>query len=92
MKLVFLASSKADFRWFKHYYMSVFPEGWAKADNQFLSLIRTLKANPHIGQPSDIVEGTRVFPILKTPFSLVYRVKEDRIEVLRLIDNRSGWG
>lgn len=91
MKLVFLASTKADLRWFKRYYVSVFPQGRSKADKQFLALQKALKANPFIGHPSDITEGTREFPVLQTPFSFIYRVREDRIEILRVIDNRADW-
>ena len=91
MKLVFLSSSKADLRWFKRYYISVFPEGKTKADKQFLSIQRALKVNPYIGHSSDTVKDAREYSVLRTPFSFIYRIKEDRIEVLRIIDNRSDW-
>lgn len=91
MKLVFLAKAKSDLRWFKHYYLSVFPEGKAKADNQFLSIQKTLKINPYIGHPSEAVENAREYPVLKTPFIFLYRVQENSIEVLRIIDTRSDY-
>jgi hypothetical protein len=34
--------------------------------------------------------GTRKVPIRRTPFTHVYRIWPDRIEILRLIDQRSG--
>ena len=91
MKLVFLASSKDDLRWFKQYYMNVFPEGSAKANNQFLALQKALKTNPYIGHPSVDVDGAREYPVLRTPFTFIYRINQGRIEIMRVIDNQSGW-
>jgi len=91
MKLVFLPSSRSDLRWFKQYYISIFPEGKAKADKQFLALQKALKLNPYIGHSSDIAKDIKEFPVIKTPFSFIYRVKEGRIEVLRIIDTRSDY-
>jgi len=89
MKLVFLSSTKSDLVWFKHYYTNVFPQGKIKADNRFLAILKTLKSNPYIGHTSENSDGTREFPILKTPFTLIYRVRDDRIEILRIVDGRS---
>jgi plasmid stabilization system protein ParE len=91
MKLVFLPSTVADLRWLKTYYVSVFPEGGAKADRQFLAVQALLKANPLIGHPSDKVDGAREHHMLRTPFTFIYRIREDRIEVLRVLDTRADW-
>ena len=43
------------------------------------------------GLKKDLVEGMagiREFPIPRTPFSFIYRVVDDRIEVLRVRDQR----
>lgn len=32
---------------------------------------------------------SREFPVLRTPFSMLYRVKPDHIEVLRVFDHRA---
>ncbi len=91
MKIIYLASASPDLRWFKQYYMRVFPAGRENADKHFLATQTTLKNNPLIGHPSESVAGAREFSIARTPFSFIYRVQEDRIEVLRVIDNRSDW-
>lgn len=91
MRIVFLASTKADLRWFKQYYTNVFPQGKHKADSQFLAIQKVLKTTPLVGHASLTIEGVREFPILRTPFSLIYRLKQDRIELLRIIDKRSDW-
>ncbi len=43
MKLVFLASSIDDLRWFKQYYMNVFPEGKEKSQQAILSASESFK-------------------------------------------------
>ena len=92
MKIVFLASAAPDLRWFKYYYLKVFPEGRVKADNHFLTTKKTLAANPFAGHASENIEDAREYHILRTPFTFVYHVKPDRIEVLRVLDMRGDWG
>lgn len=89
MKIKFLASTRADLRWFKHYYISRFPEGRRNADAQFLKTKELLIANPSIGHPVDNIAGVRAFPVPRTPFSFVYRVIDDNVEVIRVLDGRS---
>jgi plasmid stabilization system protein ParE len=89
MKIVFLAAAKLDLRWFKRYYMEVFPAGRAKADAHFLKTTRLLSSNPLIGQPVAFVEGAREYRIPRTPFGFVYRIAKDAIEVIRILDGRS---
>jgi plasmid stabilization system protein ParE len=91
MKLVFLASAVPDLRWFKAYYVSVFPDGRERADRQFLAIQSLLKANPYIGHPSDKIDGAREHHVLRTPFTFLYRVRDDRIEVMRVLDTRADW-
>lgn len=89
MKIVFLAEAKGDLRWFKHYYMRVFPEGRRIADQRFKALLQLLKSNPMVGEEVESFPGTREFPIRSTPFSVIYRVRPNQIEVLRVFDQRS---
>lgn len=89
MKIIYLASAKPDLRWFKHYYMSRFPEGRRNADTQFLSTKALLLANPFVGHSVENIEGARIYSIPRTPFSFVYRVTEEAVEVVRVLDTRS---
>jgi plasmid stabilization system protein ParE len=91
MRLVYLASAKPGLRWFHRYYTGVFPKGKASADRRFLGVQTLLKSNPRAGHQSEFVPGAREFPVPQTPFSFVYQIKEDRIEVLRVANNRSDW-
>ena len=89
MKIVFLEATKADLRWFKRYYTKAFPEGRPNANAQYRAFLRLLKERPTIGHPAEDGEGVREYSIPRTPFCALYRVVEDRIEVIRVYDSRS---
>lgn len=89
MKIRFLATAKQDLRWFKYYYMNRFPEGRRNADAQFLKTKELLTANPEIGHPIENMKSVRTYPVPRTPFSFVYRVTDDAVEVVRVLDGRS---
>ena len=91
MKIVFLASSHNDLRWFKKYYVSVFPMGRKKADERYLATLTILRQNPMAGHTSETVLGAREFHITRTPFSFLYRVTKENVEIMRVIDGRSNW-
>lgn len=89
MKIIFLATSHNDLRWFKRYYVSVFPQGRKKADQRYLAILNLLRENPMVGHPSETVSDAREFHISRTPFTFLYRVTKDYIEIMRVIDGRS---
>lgn len=87
MEIVYLESARDDLLWFRHYYEEVFTAGSERAKKQFVAVEILLKENPLIGQEvhrSDV----REFSIPKIPFSYIYRVQPQRIEVLRVWDER----
>ena len=90
MRVVYLATTEGDLRWFKRYYTQVFPEGRKNADAHFLLTQKLLRDNPLIGQVIESVPGAREYQVPRTPFSFVYRVRQDRVEVLRVLDKRAG--
>mgnify|MGYP002173220498 CR=1 FL=1 len=92
MKILFLPECRADLRWFKRYYTSIFTEGRERADRQFLTARKLLKTNPFIGHPVDGLEEVRAHHLPRTPFTILYRLRKDRIEILRILDNRSDQG
>ena len=57
---------------------------------QIKKATEALDTFPHLGRPG-VVEGTRelVFPHL--PFVCVYRIRDDRIEILRILHQRMQW-
>lgn len=87
MKIVYLKSARDDLVWMRRYYESVFPDGQQKAQKQFYLVQMTLMENPFIGHETH-KKSIREFPISKTPFSFIYRVCHDRLEILRIWDER----
>lgn len=90
MKIVFLPSAAQDIAWFRYYYRSVFSAGDENARNNLKALQKLLASNPYMGSPVPSHDGVRELRVNRTPFTLIYRVTEVRIEVLRLWDERQG--
>ena len=91
MQIVFLASAVPDLRWFKTYYMRVFPEGRRNADQQYHALLKLLKSTPMVGEAVADFPDAREYPIRRTPFTVIYRVRPDQIQILRVLDQRSSY-
>lgn len=87
MKIFYLESARDDLVWMRHYYEAVLPEGRENAQKQFHAVESTLRANPFIGHTTHR-KNVRELSIAKTPFSFIYRTFPERIEVLRIWDER----
>jgi hypothetical protein len=88
LKIVFLASCKRDLAWFRIYYKAVFSAGKMNAKLHYAQSKLLLRDNPFIGHPTE-ENGVRELPISRTPFSFIYRVTPDRVEVIRVWDQRA---
>jgi toxin ParE1/3/4 len=51
---------------------------------------KNLCDHPNIGRPGH-VGGTREWPVSQTPYLIVYRVKSDAVEILRIWHGRQNW-
>jgi plasmid stabilization system protein ParE len=88
MKLIYLDSARPDLAWLRIYYGSIFPEGAAHASARYIEAIDILQRSPYIGR-SIGQDDLRRLPIPRTPFTVFYRVIEDRIEIVRIWDQRA---
>lgn len=88
MNVVFLPSTRIDLLWMRTYYARIFPGGAKHAAEQYHRASRVVQGNPLVGHPVEGMEGVREFSIPRTPFSIIYRVADNRIEVLRVLDQR----
>jgi plasmid stabilization system protein ParE len=89
VRVVYARRALEDMGWFRRYYATAFPEGRDRARDSLLRTEALVAENPLIGQPTGPGAETREFPVLRTPFALLYRLKEDRIEILRVLDRRA---
>ena len=87
MKVIFLRSALPDLVWMRRYYSTVFPQGAVQAQSQFKATRKLIAENPGIGHAGLAGEDLE-FPILRTPFSIVYRDRPGQIEILRVRDQR----
>ena len=88
MNLVFLNSATFDLDWIQEYYGNVFPDGAQLAEQKFASAFDLVLEYPNSGYLQSEFKNLRVYKVPKTPFSIVYRVSENAIEILRIIDSR----
>ena len=88
MRVAFLASAQHDLKWFRRYYERTFPEGAGGARVHYRRALANLKDNPKIGRPTETPE-IRALPVPRTPFSLIYRIARDRIEIIHVLDGRA---
>ena len=88
MKIVFLPTTAPDFEWITDYYLSVFPEGGSKAFRSLERALSNLSDNPRFGK-AIARTGYRQYSVPRTPFSLIYRIGAENIEILHIWDQRS---
>ena len=88
MEVIYLSSTIPDINWLTHYYEEVFPAGRLNMRMQLYAAEQLLEINPHIGRLYEHVDGVRELQISKTPFSLLYRVTNTHIEIMRVWDQR----
>lgn len=88
MRLVYLPSTAHDLIWLRTYYTKVFPEGAKKAREEIKRAERLLQDHPFAGERFD--NDLRELLIPRTPFAMIYRVADDRIEILEIQDVRRG--
>ena len=69
-------------------YARTFPDGATHAAGPYRRTCGIISENPLVGRPVEEIEGVREFSIPRTPFSFIYRIVEERIEVLRVWDQR----
>ena len=82
-------AAKPDLRWFKRHCITIFPESRRNAGQQYRALLKHLKSCPMIGEPADDFRNAREHPVKNTPFTEIYRIRPEHIEILRLSDQRS---
>ena len=91
MKVIYLTQALRDMNWVRKYYKDVFPEGRSNARSQLRKTETLISENPMVGHPSEAINGAREFHVARTPFSFLYRVTKEHIEIMRVIDGRGNW-
>ncbi len=87
MKVIYLKSALEDLKWFFYYYDKVFSQGRKKAHKQFYAVESIIEENPYIGHVTK-ENNVREFCIPRIPFSVIYQIIDNRIEILHVWDER----
>lgn len=77
--------------WFRAYYARVFPAGKAGAQSQLRRVLTLIAEHPEVGHRVEDFTSALEYPMTRTPFSVIYRIMDKEIEVLRVLDQRSGY-
>jgi plasmid stabilization system protein ParE len=87
VRIIFLPEARRDAAWWRHYYRQAFPEGKISAFWRLNKTIGLLRENPYLGRPvPDYPLQQLVIP--NTPFKIIYRIRGERLEIVRLWDVR----
>jgi plasmid stabilization system protein ParE len=87
-KIVLLKSAIVDLQWMRVYHETYFPEGLASAQTRFEKCFRLSGAFPKMGRVAGKLPRGR-FSVPKLPFTIVYQQRDDEIEIIRILDQRS---
>ena len=77
------AFRRANRKGVNHYLGEHFPQYRLPTMRKLYRKIQSLKLTPHIGRPGRI-EGTREFLFTPLPYVVVYRVKNEIVEIWRI--------
>lgn len=66
------------------------PEATAKIVSRIENAVVLLPEHPELGRPGR-VSGTRELVVPGTPYLVPYRVRDERIEILRVFHGRRRW-
>ena len=83
MKLVWLPRAVADLQEARAYIAAHDPQAARAVAQKIRKLVARLKARPHLGRQADVDE-IRQISVPGLPYLIPYRVKDGRIEILRV--------
>ncbi len=90
MDIIWLDQALDDLRLVQSYITKENPLAAKGVVQRIVQSVHNLQELPHIGRPGRVV-GTRELVILDTPFIVPYRVKKNRLEILRVLHGAQMW-
>ena len=90
MRILWLSDAREDVKDLFLYILENNPAAARRIRNSIYDSVKGLASNPAIGR-SGRVFGTRELVIPKTPYIVAYRVRNDVVEILRVIHGARDW-
>ena len=90
MRIVWTAPARRDLRSYVSYAAEGHPDAARKIQAAIREAVERLADYPNRGRPGRY-EGTRELIIVGTPYIVVYRVREERLRILRVLHGAQSW-
>ena len=90
MKIIWLSEAKQDLKNLFLYILDRNPVAARRVRELIYNSVQGLAKNPHIGRPGRVF-GTRELVISRTSYIVAYRVRNDTVEILRVIHAARDW-
>ncbi len=90
MDIIWLDRARREVVHIREYIATNNPRAARQVARRILEFAEKLRTSPHIGRPGRIY-GTRELVIARTPFIILYRVRDGVIEILRVIHGARKW-
>lgn len=90
MRIRWLKRASHDLNHVQNYIAKDNPQAAIETVLRIIETVEKLIEYPGLGRPG-MIEGTRELVISGTPYFLPYRVKEDRIEIMRVMHGAQKW-
>ncbi len=88
MQIKFLDTAQDGLQWMFRYYDRAFTAGRKNGMEKYKGAKQLLRDNPYGGHEFDGMKEVRERNIVKTPFSIIYTVRDDIIYVMDIRDQR----
>ena len=89
LKVVYLELAAKDVVWMRYCYDVIFPEGRSKGLTHCQKSVALLTTHPQMGRALE-KKPRRCFTVPRTPFTIIYQERGERLEIVRILDQRSG--
>lgn len=90
MEITWTAAAVLDLQEIRAYIAGERPLAAARVAERIRSSAEMLRRFPRIGREGR-VPGTRELVVSRTPFLIAYRIRQDRIEILRVLHEAQKW-
>ena len=90
MDIIWLDRARREVIHIREYIAMDNPRVAQQVARRILEIAEKLRATPNIGRPGRLY-GTRELVITRTPFIILYRVRDGVIEILRIVHGARRW-
>ncbi|WP_017931491.1 type II toxin-antitoxin system RelE/ParE family toxin [Robiginitomaculum antarcticum] len=88
LSVVYLESARDDLVWISEDLKKFSAEGRQVFAKMYQSTVELIRESPKVGRAHPDFKSVRLFPIIKSNYSIVYQVKTDQIIIFHVWDQR----